>query len=375
MATKTRPAKPYPDFPLFPHATGRWCKKIRGKHHYFGPWSDPDGALAKYLDQRDDLQAGRTPRVNSDGLTVRDGLNAFMMAKERQLATGEIRQRTFLQYRISCTRVADLFGLTRLVTDLAADDFERLRASFAQTNGPVALGNHVMRVRTAFKYLHDSGLIDRPIRFGPHFTRPNQRVLRKARLAKGPRMFEAAELRSMLDTANPILRTMLLLGVNCAFGNHDIATLSTKTLDLSDGWVTHPRPKTAIERRCPLWNETIQAVEGVVAHRPKPKERRDRDLVFLTARGSRWDDDKTTTLISRETRRLLKRLGIYRPGVGFYALRHTFETIGGDARDQVAVDHVMGHADRSMAAAYRERIDDDRLRAVVQHVHAWLFEE
>ena len=50
-----------------------------------------------------------------------------------------------------------------------------------------------------------------------------------------------------------------------------------------------------------------------------------------------------------------------------------FETIGGGSRDQVAVNLIMGHADSSMAAEYREEVGDDRLRAVTEHVRGWLF--
>src|SRR5262249_31565341 len=43
-----KPGKPYPDFPLTAHPAGYWCKKIKGKVRYFGPWADPEGALQAY---------------------------------------------------------------------------------------------------------------------------------------------------------------------------------------------------------------------------------------------------------------------------------------------------------------------------------------
>jgi integrase len=74
--------------------------------------------------------------------------------------------------------------------------------------------------------------------------------------------------------------------------------------------------------------------------------------------------------------KLMRELKINgRKGLAFYALRHTFRTIADEAKDQPAVDHIMGHARDDMASVYRERISDERLRAVSGHVRAWLFAE
>src|SRR6516225_5026750 len=97
-STTSKPAKPYLGFPLTAHPAGYWCKKIKGKLYYFGPWSDPEGSLAKYLEQRDDLHAGRTPRPDPQELTVKDVANAFLNAKKQAVAAGELSPRTWADY-------------------------------------------------------------------------------------------------------------------------------------------------------------------------------------------------------------------------------------------------------------------------------------
>jgi integrase len=376
-----KPSKPYAGFPLFPHATGRWCKKIRGKSHYFGRWDDPDAALQKYLDEKDDLHAGRTPRRTGDGLTIADLCNQFLNTKRRSLDAGEIADRSFRAYYDTCAGVVEAFGKNRLVDDLSANDFELFRARLAESFGPVALGNEIGRVRMIFKYGYDQSLIDKPIRYGQSFQKPSRKVLRIARSKNGPRMFEADELRTIIDAARLPFKAMTLLAINCGFGQSDLASLPQSAVDLEDGWVDYPRQKTGVERRCPLWPETVAVLREAIEQRPKPKNESDAGLCFLTGFGNRWvrsgnqtEPGKRTSIdvVSKMFGEMLTKLDI-NGHRNFYALRHTFETIGGESKDQISVNAIMGHVDSSMAGVYRERISDERLRAVVYTVHSWLW--
>ena len=84
-----------------------------------------------------------------------------------------------------------------------------------------------------------------------------------------------------------------------------------------------------------------------------------------------FKQDSYDNPLSNQFRKLLDETGLYRRGRTFYALRHTFETVAGESRDQVAVDFVMGHLRDDMATIYREKISDDRLEAVSNTVRRW----
>lgn len=378
-----KPAKPYADFPLFPHATGRWAKKIRGKMCYFGPWDDPQAALNRYVSQRDDLYAGRTPRTQLEGMTVRELCNRYLTSKQQLRDSGEIVGRTFNDYFSVCEQVLGSISGSRIVADLTPLDFEPLRAKLTKTLGTVALGNAIQRVRMVFKYAYDQGFIERPIRYGQTFRKPSVKSVRQDRARQtqehGHRMFEATALRKILKHTETQLKAMTLLGINCGFGQTEISRMPKSVLNLKTGWVNYPRLKTGVERRCPLWPETVAALQDVLKRRPKPRDSKLDGLVFITKYGQEWvktnEKGRPADALSQEFAKLLTELGLKRPRLNFYAMRHTFETIGGETRDQVAVDYIMGHAPHSgdMASKYRERISDERLKAVTDFVHQWLF--
>jgi integrase len=370
---REKPAKPYPDFPLFAHNNGRWAKKIRQRFVYFGLWDDWQAALDLYQQQRDDLYRGRKPRVTRDGLTLEDLCNHFLAYKESRLDSGEIVQRTFSEYHSTCRNMLEQLGKRTSVEALDVQDFQDLRSTLAKRLGPVALGNEIQRVRSVFGYGIKAKLYKEPVLPEVGFEKPTEKTLRKSRAAKGPKLFTRDQIHALLAEASPRAKSMILLGINGALGNNDLAELPLAALDLKGGWCRFPRPKTGVDRSIPLWTETVEAIREYLTERPEPKDKAASHLLFIGPSGKCFRGNHRGYRVAAEFERLAVRAGVQ--GRSFYDLRRTFQTIASESGDETATSAIMGHAPRGgdMSARYRQRISEERLRRVSDHVHDWLF--
>lgn len=391
---RRKPKPPYKGFPLFAHSNGQWAKTIDYKTRYFGAWDDPEGAVRRWQAEKANLLEGRrsVPR-DSKETTIGQVCDAFMNSKRTRHAAGELSPQTVMGYQIDCERLTDHFGKGRIVETLTPFDFESYRNALAKGGaqpgrkgrstrrrplGPVAIGKAIMAVRTIFKYAYEQDMISAPMKYGQNFKKPSPKVLREARNKKGKRMFSQADIVAMLDLAKGAIKPMIWLGINCGLGNTDCARLQFQNIDLERQWLDYPRPKTGVVRWSPLWPETCAAITEYLRKRPEAANESDRDVVFLTQRTAiPWENTKGYDPVGNAISRILRTMKIDQHGLGFYALRHTFLTVGEGCQDQKAVEFIMGHAPdaRDMSARYREEFSEERLLHVTNFVHDWLFSE
>lgn len=368
------PPKPSPDFPLYPHRSGKWAKKIKGKTTYFGRWADPEGALAEYNALLAKMQASaKLPALRdlpshsslAPRLTVTQAADKFLESKQKAVQRGELSERTLDELKRATRWFCRIVGAGDTVSSIGPDQFQLFRDTRAESLNVVSLGNEITRIRSWFKWLHAAKVIPKPADFGPEFRKPSALVLRRHRRSSGKKLYSASDILTIIDECGTTLRAMVYLGINCGFGPGDCAKLPIFAVDLDSGWIDFPRPKTEVERLCPLWPETIQSLRLFLCFRQRLAPSTDR--FFVDHRGKPWTNDNAA--VSRYFTAVRRR--VLRDG-GFYWLRHTFETVAGESKDQVAVNAIMGHVDQTMAAVYREEISQERLRAVTEVVREWL---
>ncbi len=380
MATKSlsrskrppKPAKPRADFPLFPHQSGQWAKKVRGKLHYFGVWADPKAAEAKWERDKLALLSGEEPSVVY-GESLGWAGNAFLESKHLQRERDELSFGQFIDYQKVTAKVVEYFGKPKPLAELKPADFERYRNSLPDTWSPITVNNHLRQVRVFFKYLNEIGVTEIPINYARGLRDTPKRIIRKHEATQEEKLFTRDEIKALIRTSRSAAQlSHIYLGINAAYGTADIGRLKTADIDFENSWLGEIRGKTGVARGCWLWPETVAALRQAIDE--KPWNPRYPDLYSLTRnRHPWWQETTKCNPLTASFSRNKTAASITRGGVGQYSLRHTLRTIGGDVGDREAVDYIMGHKDPSVSAGYRHGIDPKRVIAVCSHVREWLF--
>jgi hypothetical protein len=90
------------------------------------------------------------------------------------------------------------------------------------------------------------------------------------------------ELCTLYEYATPWERTLMLLALNCGFGRGEIESLTTDEVhlrtphshyDRSGSWIKRLRFKSTVYAEWSLWNETVEAVEWLLARRGDTDQR------------------------------------------------------------------------------------------------------
>lgn len=344
-----KPSKPYPTFPLTPHATGQWCKKIRGRQYYFG--TDWQEALVKYENLLDEPEQ----QVDDSGpIRLGDLLNLFLAWKRDQRDQRRRTKHVYDNYVRLCRQVLEAVDRNRVVDHLKPEDFREIRKHIGKGIAPTTLSLRMAQLRHIFSWAYKTERhVERPVHVGDGLDRPEAIILRKHKASQQNEILEASELLGFVHNANPQTRAIILLAVNCGFNPVDIAELLHD--HIQGEWVRgYPRKKTAVNRKCWLWPETLEAVNEVIAEKPPYVFRRHEAPL------SRYKVYHSFKAISGDR-------------ATFKDLRTLHRTIADEAGDQRAADCIMGHLPPHISNDYVRRVSDERVKKVSGHVRAWLF--
>lgn len=372
MVQPKRPA----NCPLFLHRNNQWAKKVRGRLRYFG--SDLDAALARWAEEKDHLLAGLEPPPRKSGKPSLSELANLYLADCRSKAkSGEVRND-------QPNRVEAVLGIAITSAGgharpdlLTVAQWQKVRQAMGtKLDGdqvsPETLKNRLARLRAFLNWCRRSKLTTE-VDTGDALQPPAKHLMRRARNERGKRLWSREDLLSVIESASPLFRPVLLLGINAAMGAADIG-LITRSQWSGQEFLDCPRHKTGIERRIWIWPETREALKVAIAKRPDPAKQKYRDRLLLTGTGRPWHVVEGGSAKDNVKQHLhhLKQKAKVTNGT-FYDLRRTFRTIASECCDLEAVNLTMGHEGQSEGSTYLQEISDERIKRVGETVRNWLY--
>jgi integrase len=343
---------------------------------YFG--TDLDAALKRWASEKDHLLAGYDPPRIDGKPSLSELANLYLADSRDRVKAGVVRADHTITYRTVLAIVVDAVGGQAKPDMMTPTQWSTVRSAMAvgKTGKPVAQATLQGRLGRCRAFLNWCVLhrhvkaIDTADTLKP----PAKRLLRREATAKGKRLWDANDLRKVIDGAHVSFRPVLLLGINCGLGAADIAALTRSQWREGQEFLDCPRHKTGIDRRVWLWPETREALAAAVAKRAEPAKQKYDNRLLLTRRGLPWSRAEPSGAVDL----VASRLSMTKSAVGvvkghYYDLRRTFRTVASEVCDMEAIDHCMGHQGRGEGSTYLQGISDERIRRVCESVRTWLF--
>lgn len=349
---------------------GRYVCKINGTPEYFGrDEAEAYERLDKRLAELAEPGAPTGERPLSVGRLLSD---FWSKAKGNHDATGKPNAEVLKRY----AQIVNMMGRvlipgfkamgakdnppsSPLLADLTEADFQRLAVVLNKRKDgsfyrPSTRQQYITIAQMILKYATDRNWLEpykyRDVLKGP--TKPEKLVYLQER---GPLRFTPEQIKQLLDASDGPLHAHVLLGINAAYGPTDCAKLKARYI-AKEGritWLTQHRSKTGEPRRCPLWPETVAALDECFPWKLTALEIGNNfGELMAQVFGKDWHDQ-------------------FPPSTGFYNLRRSFDIIASETAPDHVVKMVMGHDDRTnnMTGRYRQGvIADKQLLAAVKYV-------
>lgn len=389
-----------PKFPLTAYRDG-WCKTVNGQwRHICGklPFAKAKARFQERMERGD--FGGRRIVVNSEvALTCKQLCNLYIAWLQKRLDPKHRRRmspRTLQDYMASLqlfidtcpdkegVRLADV-----RVAELRPRDFTAFTDRIPGSS-PYTRSRYVATIRAMFKWAgpETEGIIDRLPTYGADFSKATRDELREAR-ANLTKAYNTEDMRRILQAAmhTKVWWPMILMALNGAFSNIELARLRVDQVDLESGLVQSVRGKKGrAYRKTLLWPVTIEALRQY--QRPSPARPEFESIFFLTRNGLPYvrhtltrGAENVVMKVSRQDTlttdfgKLIYDAGLQREGRSFSGLRTTFrnEAEAMENPDNDAIDLIVGHPRRHISSEYVEKFPFHRLQRVTDFVFNALF--
>ncbi len=354
---KTRSDK----FPLTLHPTGQYCKKIKGKLYYFG--TNKPEALQRYLEDAFFLHSGKGQRRNitNGNVSIKTLCNLYLDHQNSRVQAGELTIRHYTDQVESLRKFVRFLGQHCTVNTITALDLQNYKRKLQKSyNSANRINLHIAIMKSMFHWAKKNEVLE---------AIPNIDAVSKVKVIRKEKpTFTVKQIRKLLKASELQMKAMILLGLNCGFGNTDCSQLLWTNIDIKKSRVHYPRGKTGINRDLVLWPETVKAIKTL----PRTNERvfntpTGKPLVRMIETIDKAGNIKYTNndSVGKEFSKLIKKLDLkMEKGVGFYTLRRTAATLTARSGDPFAVQRLLGHADLKMATTYVQDVSEQTDRAI-----------